>query len=268
MNRACARALAFSSIVFGWGCSTLGPPAAAPVPASDPRVSAYVSALHEAAERRQAVRGVVRLALDDGDQRARSVQRIAAARPARLRVEVLGLLDQILAVLATDGETFQLHQTSPRRFEAGPVSRGLLRRVARIDLAPEAAAPLLLGAPAPAERLRMASAMEWSDGRLAIPFVDTHGGLRERYEFDEDGRLQALHRFREGDRLHWVARFGDYRDLAGESFAHQIALEFPDTKAVAVLTFRRAELNPALPEGIFHLEPPKRVSSAGGEPTR
>ena len=77
---------------------------------------------------RRGLSGRARLAVDghDGALRLRGSQRVALERPARLRVEVLGLFDQTLAVLVTDGERYQFFRANDRTWESGPVGPDLL----------------------------------------------------------------------------------------------------------------------------------------------
>jgi hypothetical protein len=70
--------------------------------------------------------GDARLAVDaagagDGgrDLALRSKQRMWLAKPAQLRVEVLGFLDTTLAVLVTDGERYSLFESQEQRLQEG-----------------------------------------------------------------------------------------------------------------------------------------------------
>ena len=90
---------------------------------------------------RHALRGRARLAVDGGDGavRLRGKQIVVLERPARLRVEVLGFLNQTVAVLTTDGERFELFRSGDRSYETGAVHPDLLWQEAHLALTPEEA---------------------------------------------------------------------------------------------------------------------------------
>ena len=60
------------------------------------------------AGRRGALRGAARVALEGPAFRLNRPQRIAIARPGKLRFEVLGLFDVLAAMLVSDGQDFDL----------------------------------------------------------------------------------------------------------------------------------------------------------------
>jgi hypothetical protein len=91
----------------------------------------------------RALRGSARLAVDGEGLEVRARQILVVERPARLRVEVQGLLSQTLAVLVTDGPRYQLFRAENRSFESGDVHPGLLWQVASLALTPEEAIELV-----------------------------------------------------------------------------------------------------------------------------
>jgi hypothetical protein len=234
-------------------CQTTGPVERALSP-TDPRIGAGLEQLAASAASRHAMRGMARLSLDAPDLRFRRPQRLVVERPTRLRVEVLGLFGQVAAILATEDGRYQFFDPSHGSLEEGEVSAELLWQFARVDLTPEEAAGVLLGAPQPSDGLLPVGAFELAAGGVAVLLgSDTHGSPRERFEFDGLGRLQAAKRFDDHGSTIWSARFDDYRELGDQAFAFQVALSFPRVGAEAEIQFKQVELNPDLPADVFVL---------------
>jgi hypothetical protein len=227
-----------------------------PLPAGDPRGAELVGALRARADARQALRGVAKISIDAQRGSARASNRLAVARPSHMRLEVLGILDQITAILATDGERFDLFRVEEGTIETGEVHAGILWEVARIPLAPEDAVDVMLGAPLPPDATA-AGGTRRPDGELEIDVADGSGALRRRLRFDPQGNLRRVAAYDGWQAPAWVAHYDDYRELDGGPFAFAISLEFPDAETEAELTFQKVELNPELAPGIFRLPAPR-----------
>ncbi len=238
------------------------PDAGVALEVGDPRPARLLAALDEVAESRSTLRAVTRIAVDSEDLTFRATQRVLARRPAGLRVEVMGLFGQVAAVLTTDGHTFQFLEAGSPVVEMGLVTPDLLWHVARIDLVPEDAVGLLLGAPRLANDRRAAAAHQMRDGEVRVRLDDDRGRTRERLAFDPAGRLVGVEAWDPVGDIAYEARFDDFEDRDGEAFANRVELEFPRTGARATVQFRGVELNPELDPGLFFLERPERVSSA------
>ena len=233
-------------------CKSL--PVATPLPAGDPRPDACLAALVAAGGARQSLRGVARVALSSPAGESRSKQILVVARPARLRVEVQGLLNQLVAILVSDGARYALFRASERSIEQGEIHPALLYEVAGLPLRPEEAVDALLGVPALGELTRRGPAGALSNGFVRVDLLDAGGAPARRLECDEEVRLRRIEVRAPDGSLAWQAVYGDYRDVAGASFPHEIALEFPAVEASARVTFQWVELNPELPPGIFALD--------------
>jgi hypothetical protein len=230
----------------------------------DPRPARLLAGLHERASAAHALRASARLSLDSPDLRFSRPQRIAAARPARMRIEIMGLFNQVAAVLVTDGALYQLYTAGESELEEGVVSSDLLWRVARVDLAPDEAVDLLLGAPRLTPRLRLGVATLYEDGGIAFERRDEHGAVRERLRFDAAGRVRGIERLDDGGELVWQGSFDDYRDVAGPEggaipFAFDVALHFPRVQADARLKFKKVSLLNELDEALFELRLARRA---------
>jgi hypothetical protein len=227
---------------------------ATPLPEADARPAACLASLVEAGVARQSLRGVARVALSNPAGGTRSKQILVVARPARLRVEVQGLLGQLVAVLVSDGARFTLFRASEASLEEGEIRPSLLYDVAGLPLRPEEAVDALLGVPALGEHTRRGSAAALSNGFVRVDLVDASGGPARRLECDEAAQLRRLEVRAPDGSLAWEAVYDDYRAVGGTSFPFAIALDFPAAQARAEITFQWLELNPELPPGIFALD--------------
>ena len=261
MNR---HAVLVTAVLLLFACATPRPVSrvepldqASPLARDDPRVAARTQELEEAARTRRALLGVARLSLKAPDLRVNQSQRIALMRPASLRVEILGLFDQVAAVFATDGARYQLYDARGPEFREGDLARGLLWQVARIDLEPDEVVGLLLGAPVQrGALLDAASASE--DGSLLLGFRQRETGGRRVFEFDPSGRLVRVRQRAADDGLLWEAFYRDYGATGERAFAGEVEIEFPEQNARANFAFRQVEIESELPASVFVLENPSR----------
>jgi hypothetical protein len=220
---------------------------------------------------REALRGVARLSVDaeaagpDGEVlRVRSKQRIALARPARLRVEVQGLLGTTLAVLAVDGRDYAFFESESRRFESGPVHDFLLWEIVRLDLSPLQAVEVILGAPHLAPDHAVIGAFDVGGGVTRLWLGRERAQRSQALDLDAEARLLRFAQWEERDEPAWVARFEDYAPVAGAAFAHRVTLEMR-SGARAVLSLSDVELNPKLSPDIFRLDRIAPVAAPAGE---
>jgi hypothetical protein len=242
------------------GCVTTIP--ATRLPANDPRPAALLEAWRAHALERSALQAVARLAIDapgegDGgrDVALRSKQRMWLARPAQMRVEVLGFLDTTLAVLVTDGERYSLFESSEQRLQEGLVYPELLWDAAHLALTPAEAVEVILGAPDPDAGLTPAAAYLVGE-RVRIELADPGGHVRRVVEFGAAGELRRLAQSDERGDVVWEALFDDFVEIDGAPFARDVALRSSSGRARAELVLRAIELNPDVPADIFRLRPP------------
>jgi len=252
-------------------CACQSVPPLRELPAGDPRPGALLARWSASVADREALRGTARLSVDaeEGDAageplRVRSKQRIALARPARLRVEVQGLLGTTLAVLAVDGGEYAFFESDSRHFESGPVHDFLLWDMVRLELSPAQAVEVILGAPLIAADHAVLGAWDAGAGVVRI-WLGGELSRRERaLDLDADARLVRLAQWEGGHEPAWVARFEDYALVAGAPVAHRVTLEMRSgTRAVVSLS--DVELNPTLAPDIFRLDRIAPVAAPAGE---
>jgi hypothetical protein len=239
-----ARSLALLAGLALAGCRTLPAPEHE-LAADDPRVGVRVAALRALATERTGLRASARSSSSGPDGGGFSTQLLLAQRPARLRVEVIGLLQQRVLVLATDGERYELYRAEGGLREAGPVHPGVLEEVAGLPVTPEAAVGLLLAAPRAPDGPPL-RASENGAGELTLHWEE------ETLAFDADGRLAALH-FRPDGRYVLHARWSDWRETPRGPFPHRLEVELPEAEARLSLELRQVELDPELPPELFRL---------------
>jgi hypothetical protein len=258
----------------GWACFALlllasaacrSPVTRLPLPEGDPRPQALLEAWQQAADSRRALRGSARLAVDGEGIAVRARQILVLERPSRLRVEVQGLLAQTIAVLVTDGPRYQLFRAENGRVEAGEVHPDLLWQVAHLDLTPEQAIELVLGAPRLDASLAPLRASQTGQGEIAVELGDTAGRVWETRVFDAQGLLRGVERLDGEGAPVWSAHFEEYQPVGGVPFAHAIRVEAARRGAHAELVLSGVELNPVLPADIFRLQPAGAEAGAAGE---
>jgi hypothetical protein len=235
-----------------------------PLAVDDPRPDALLAGWTARAGELRSLRGSARVSLDGARGASFARQLLALERPARLRVEVLGLLNQRIAVLATDGERFDLYRSESGAVESGEIRPSVLWEVAGVPLTPEEAVGVLLGAP---QMQRpggeTTGAVESADAavRFEIRGSDLYWSV---LEFDAQGLLSGYDLAGPQGALFQV-RYRDYREVAGTQFAHRVELDFPFSQVHAEVQFGGVQLNPVFSESVFRLDLPDRVFSPPGE---
>lgn len=259
----CGAAAACVALLF---VSCKAPPLA-PLPPADPRPRALLERFVERASGREALRASARLAVDAEAHgvRLRSRQRVVLARPARLRVEVTGLLGNTLAVLAVGDEDYAWFDAESRGFETGPVHPALLWNVVRIDLTPAEAVSVILSAPRIEPGLEVIAAWDAGEGVTRIALGAPGGPPHQILELDAEARLLRFEQWAGGGgQPLWTAAFSEHAPVDDAVLAHRVAIETRGGTH-AVLSLSGVELNPALAPDIFSLDAIRPLSEEAGE---
>ena len=249
--------IAVGAVLLFWATACATPISFQPLSPGDPRPDQLLEDWVERASERQRLRGLARLAVDghDGSVRLRGKQLVILERPSRLRVEILGFLNQSLAVITTDGEGFEVYRADGQSYETGEVDEHLLWKEAGIDLSPDEAVAVLLGVPISEPLPAPANAARDAEGRIRIDLADARGFVVQRVTFDPAGRLRAFEVLDDSGGVVWAAQFDAYRDVDGSPFAHSIEVDVRSGMTHAEISFRNVELNPDLPPEMFRLFP-------------
>ena len=232
----------FLALAFA-GCRTAPPETIVrgqPLPIDDPRASRVFGAYLEATATRTALRGSARVSLAGPDFKLDRPQNVVVERPARLRFEVIGLFEQLAAVVVSDGEHYGFYDAATGEMERGPLTPTILWDLARVDVEVGEAVGLLLGAPRPSPGSARAAVWQEPDDRVGLAFA-REGELRsvecgepvergwtdpacylgpeslregaDAFVFDRDGRLAEVRAFDADGSLRYRARFEAYRPL-------------------------------------------------------
>jgi hypothetical protein len=264
-----ALAAAFAT-ALGLACQSIPPrDLGTALPLDDPRALERLAAHHSLAAERQSMRAAARLAIEGPGISLSRPQRLVVRRPASLRIEILGLFDQVVGIVVTDGSRFSFIDLASGTRDGGPVDDGVLWRTARVDLTPADAVALLLGAPRIDGAAELVEARQFSDGGIGAATRSADRIHVRWHEWDGAGRLRRAELREPGGRVVWAARFSDWEGAAeqpgahalpsattGQSFAHRIELEFPRVQSEVTVRFRAVELGPALSDGLFVLQVP------------
>ena len=264
----------------------------------DAGVRQVLDAYLEISAGRAGLRGSARVALKGPDYRLDRPQRIAVERPARLRFEVVGLFDQLAAILATDGRRFDFFDASTGQVTRGPVTPTLLWDLTKIDLRPDEVVEVLLGSPEPTPGYVRAAAWRAPDGHLALAFaaadlgrdgscaadprqalVDTDCALEpgagarrlaeeggELFVFDRAGRLVEMRALEPDGVIRYRALFEEYSPLAegdAPDFPKRITIRSPAVKAEARFAWKRVRLAASLSDRLFSLPEPRGARLGG-----
>jgi hypothetical protein len=263
-----------------------------PLAIDDARAGRILEAYLAVSEGRTGLRGSARVAVSGPDFKLNRPQRIVVERPARLRFEILGLFDQLAAVLATDGRQFGFFDASTGEISRGRVSPALLWELAKIDLTPEEAVGILLGAPRPSPGLARAGVWVERNGRMALAFawppedspracrVDPTSGLFDRdcfvgeaalagggevFIFDAEGQLVELRSLEFEGVIRYRVVFERYEPLEGADgvfFPMRITIRSPGVDSEARFDWKRIMLASELSDRLFRL-PERRKSGQG-----
>lgn len=273
--------------LFAAGCRTAPPPGflrGTPLPIDDPRATRLLDDYLARIAERNVLRGSARVILSGPDFKLNRPQNVVVARPARLRFEVVGLFEQLAAVLVADGDRYGFYDASNGAMEQGAVTPGLLWELAKVDVGIPEAVELLLGAPRPrAFGVRAAVWQEEAD-RIGIGFTAAHahprhdcptdpergwrdaacfaeaGALAEggdAFVFDRDGRLVEVRAFLADGELRYRAQFEAYGALVEGSdrtdFPHVVTIESPAVGSEARFAWKRVMLGGEVADRLFRL---------------
>ncbi len=264
------------------------------LPIDDARAERVLRSYLELVQTRSALRGSARVRLEGPDFKLNRPQRILVERPARVRFEVIGLFDQLAAMLATNGRIFGFYDASDGRVSRGVVTPTLLWDLAKIDLDLHEVVGLLLGAPMPSVGLARAGVWLEPDGGLVLAFawprdepdgycredptrslldsdcstsVDALARGGEVFLFDVDGRLVEVRGLDPGGKLRFRATFEDYRLLDGEAagveFPNRVTIRSMEAESLARFVWKQVMLADELPDRLFMISAPRTANQGG-----
>jgi len=223
-------------------------PRGQPLAVDDTRALAVAADHRDRTRHSRALRGSARVVLEGPDFKLNRPQRIAIARPGKLRFEVLGLFDVLAAMLVSDGREFGFFDASSGEVTRGAMTPDLLWQLAQLDLEADEVVDLLLATPTPSPELGLAGIWLDPDAGLTFAFsaiastgdaevrtpcaglsLDGSGegdvctgaianlGLgAEIFRFDAHGLLREVRSVDPGWITRYRASFEDYVDVGGK----------------------------------------------------
>lgn len=251
-------------LLLATGCRTPGV-TFAPLEPDDPRPAELLDRLFTRADAARSLRGYARLAVDGPQGSLRSKQMLAAERPAQLRVEILGLMNQTVALLVTDGESYDYFESGSRRREYGPIPPDLLERVSGIPLSPDEVVEVLMGAPIAPPEWSPVSPGESAEGDIGVAVAAPASNERQRFEFFPNGDLRRWLRGYVDGGVRWIVDYDEYEKVGRTRIAHSIELRIPSSGVEARIGLRDLELNPQLPVEVFRVGAALSTEPTSGE---
>jgi outer membrane lipoprotein-sorting protein len=255
------RRLALVAVALSLAACPL-PPVARPYP--PPTAADLVAAIRAHAAKVQSLRTGSRVDhMGQNGERVKVHVQMAMVRGGKLRFDIESPIgESVLATLVSDGKRFALLDTRENRFLTGTASACNVSRLVRIDLAPDDILDALTGgAPLDGE----AAGVAWDPshgGREVLTLRAPDGGVEELKLDGRDRRwdvLEAERRDSKG-RVLWRLAHESFDDVGGVRLPAKITVEQPPEKADAIIKLREPELNPPVPDSLFHLEPPSGIT--------
>lgn len=235
------------------GCPTRHPP---PADYSDDPAR-----LTAAVERRSAAvqRLTAELAIEawQDDERVRLKQLVAVDGQGRLRIDVLSPFGQPLSTLVSDGARLMIYTLEDKTFRIGAATPQNLARLLPVHIEPDTLAALMRGAVPIMAHER--STVTWNASSGAYRLELQQGARLQQIEFEPEAlRVVSLRAF-DGEKLRYLARFGDYSGAGDAVVPRRMRFEVPGEEVRVDISVVDHTLNPDLPEEAFVLEPPRGV---------
>lgn len=227
-------------------------PVAAPALGSLPAATALIQSLDERRLALRSVRAYARLRYTSPELSRHAKQIILAARPDRLRFEVLSPLGAVFVLTASHGRlaAYARNESTVYRGAASPAN---LERYTTIDLPLSSAIDLLLGTPPLGPDGPLVVSRDGIDVQLR-----QDGGTSARVLWF-DAQLDPI-RYEQHDangRVLLRAEFGTYIDAGGVRLPTRLSLQTPAAQRRVDIELREPEVNPALAEALFALDTPR-----------
>jgi len=229
--------------------------AARPSPVIDtrplPQAEGLVNALTARRASIHSLRALARLAYTAPGESRRARQVILAARPDRLRFEVLSPFGAVFVLTASDGR-LAAYARGEGTVYRGMASRENFERYAAVDLPVASAVDLLLGTPPVRERGNGVVSRE--DGQIKL-WQHAGDDVQARW-FTTTLDLARYEQQDEQGHVLLRATYTQYADVDGIRLPTQLRLELPATQRRVDIEFREPEVNPILADALFALETP------------
>jgi hypothetical protein len=166
--------LALSALTVQAACVHVAPPASAP-----PGGDAALARMHATLACANGVQGAAKVDHFGERGRVRGEALFFAARPARLRLDLVSPFGVALATLTSDGARFALADLHDKRFYAGPASACAIARLTTVAIPPHALVDLLRGEAPVLVHAAGAPPVTWSTDGYWVVTIDGAHATRE-----------------------------------------------------------------------------------------
>jgi outer membrane lipoprotein-sorting protein len=237
------------------------PPAQRPYP--PPSAAELLAWLRARADHLRSLRAVAKVDhLADGGQRVKVKVTMLLARPDKLRFEAESPFGGTLAYLTANGHDFSLLDVRQNRFLIGPANTCNVARLIRLTLPPEDVVTVLMGS-VPLAGDPAAVSWDPSHGGREVLTLHTPDGGNETIKLDaRDKRwdIMAAERTDAQGQVLWRLRDDSWSEHEGIRMPDTIHVEDPAHHADALIKMRSMELNVELPDSVFQLQPPDKIT--------
>jgi hypothetical protein len=173
-TRACCGLLPVVGLSFLLGCAHVAPP-----PSSPPTADDALARMHATFACGNAIQASAKVDHFGEHGRARGELMLFAARPARLRMDVISPFGVALATLTTDGRRFALADLRDKVFYVGPATACNLARLTTVAVPPHVLVDLLRGEAPVLEHAAQGTGIAWDTHGYWVLTID---GTREARE--------------------------------------------------------------------------------------
>jgi outer membrane lipoprotein-sorting protein len=184
-------------------------------------------------------------------------------QPNRIRFDVMSQVGPV-AVLTSDGESFQLSDLRERTFLYGPTCPQNIARLLGVSVPAEQVVRLLTGGTSTIDALDQS--IECRDGLYVVTLHGADGSTQEvAFSVVAEDRPKPPHQQRlqlrrstewapDGAKR-WEATYDDYIDVDGQSFPTNVRFLDETNDADTAIRVKSIVLDPAVPEGAFRQTP-------------
>ena len=258
------RALALGVAIAAGGCAVVRPPVRMVAPAKLPSVAELQAALAKRREAVHSLRALAHMRYRDAEGSHSARQALVAARPDRVRVEVMtSFLGSVFVLTADDGilTAWNRQENTVYRGHASPEN---LWRYIHVDLPVTELVDIVLGTPPlrPGPYTQVAFDPQLGAVRL---WQQLSTGALVVWFSESELPVAVEERGIDGQPL-WRATFGEYSDVSGFQVATRIGLEAPMWHRSLEMNLNSIDVNPELDGSVFTLRIPPGSKLVNLEP--
>lgn len=180
-------------------------------------------------------------------------EQLVVRRPASLRVDAMSPLGVALVVTADAGQ-IAVFDPSKNTLMRGAATAATLDRFARIPMAPQQAARLLLALSPDGATLTMPPSSQSDDADMKVLTYARADGTVEQLGFT-DGLLTLVRERLSDGRLNYEVRYSDYKDIGAIKFPYAIEANFPSAGTTVKLRYERPIVDGEVADSLFVLSP-------------